>query len=361
MRSHLPDDLGPLEPGLGQLISVLTADATLDELAGEQAALAMFRASAPQAPATHRTPRALARRRLRRPARLAGVAALALAGGLAVAAYAAVLPAPVQHVAYRVLGFAGVPDAHRSAPRSPGHSAPGPGPSKSRPASPPAASRTSPAPGSSGRPASPAPRPGRPGPRPSASRSAAPQVAAQLSVTVAQHRITAGGSDSVTGLLTDDHGRAVPGQPLTLLERPAGQGTWQRAGRATTSANGSAVLTVQDLTANASFVLTGPDGTRSQRVRVIVMPPVSLSVASGPRRRADILTASSPLAGPGDLVVLQVQAGGGWRSLRVHRLSQADQAEFVVKVGKIGRVYRAVLLRTAAHGPSASSPVAVPA
>lgn len=37
-------------------------------------------------------------------------AALVIIGGIAGAAYAAVLPAPVQHIAYRMLGRIGVPD-----------------------------------------------------------------------------------------------------------------------------------------------------------------------------------------------------------------------------------------------------------
>jgi hypothetical protein len=177
---------------------------------------------------------------------------------------------------------------------------------------------------------------------------------------VAQHRIVAGGSDSLTGLLTDRQGHAVPGQRLTLLELAAGHTTWQPAGHATTGSDGSAVLTVQILTANAWFRLTGPDGTQSQPVRVIAVPPVSVTVASGPGPNSDTLTASSPFAVPGDLIVLQIRTGGRWRSLRARRLSQADQAVFVVKIRLVGHVYRVALLRTGTHGASASSPVVIP-
>ncbi len=46
-----PDELGFTEPGMEQLLRALTADGTAGELAGEQAALAMFRAHVP-APAS---------------------------------------------------------------------------------------------------------------------------------------------------------------------------------------------------------------------------------------------------------------------------------------------------------------------
>jgi hypothetical protein len=346
MNKDLPDDFGPVEPGLDQLISVLTAGATPDELAGEPAALDMFRASRARAAVAPRP-----RRRRRRAAQLVGVAALALAGGLAAGAYAVALPPPVQHVAYRVLGFAGVPDAHRPAPR----------PSRPQAAVPPTGRRTSPAPGTPSRSASapssagassPAPSPSLV-PRPSGPGSG-PLVPAQLSLTVAQHRIAAGGSDTLTGLLTDQQDRAVPGRQLTLLERAAGQSAWRAAGHAATDAHGRAVLVIQNLAANASFRFTGPD-TQSQTARVIVVPPVSVTVAGGPRPQTDTLTVSSSFAVPGDAVVLQIQIGGQWRTLRLHHLSQTDQTVFVVKIRQIPRAYRAALLRTASHGRSKSS------
>ncbi len=348
MKTGVPDDLGPPDPGLDALISTLTARATPAELAGEPAALAMFRASPPTAPAP-------ARQRRRRALRLAGAGALVLAGGFAAAAYAAVLPTPIQHVAYRALGFAGVPAARPAPPR----------PATSHPASPPAGHGTSPAPGRSGQhPASPAPSraDSRTASPPRAERTrgpAAPLVPATLSLTAAQHRIAAGGGDSLTGVLLTAQGRPVAGQQVILLERAAGQRIWVPAGHAATGANGSAVITISDLTGNAVFRLAGPDGTRSGPVLVIAVPPVSVTAASGPQPRADTLTVSSPLAA-GDLVVLQIQDGGNWRTLRARQLSPAGQAAFVVKLRPLRRVYRVALAATARHGAAVSSPVAVP-
>ena len=118
--------------------------ATPDELAGEQDALAMFRANVvhprarclparscrpvPAGTAFRRPPaspgagsrRSAARVRppLRWGIRLAAAGTLAL-GGTAAAAYATALPAPVQHIAHAVLGFAGVPDDSRGSAPSP--------------------------------------------------------------------------------------------------------------------------------------------------------------------------------------------------------------------------------------------------
>jgi hypothetical protein len=96
------DLLGPPDPAVDRLVRALTADGSADELADRDAARSMFRDS---------------RRRPRRRYSLplsAAAAAVVVAAGLA-SAYAAVLPAPVQHFAYRLLAGVGVPDAHHPA------------------------------------------------------------------------------------------------------------------------------------------------------------------------------------------------------------------------------------------------------
>ena len=120
------------------------------------------------------------------------------------------------------------------------------------------------------------------------------------------------------------------------------------------------MITISDLTGNAVFRLAGPDGTRSRPVLVIAVPPVSVTAASGPPPRADTLTVSSPLAAAGDVVVLQIQDGGSWRTLRARQLGPAGQAAFVVKLRPLRRVYRVALAATARHGAAVSGPVAVP-
>jgi hypothetical protein len=383
-----PDDIVPGEPGLDQFLELLTSGPTADELAGESAAVAMFLASQPAVEAAPEqrtfwlgTVRAAgagipggpdvsgdARRagraggigrphRAGRAGRLAAAAVVALAGVFAAAAYAEALPAPVQHVAYRVLGFVGVPDA-RHAGQAPVHRHPTGTPSK-HPSTVPASphrSATAPASPPSSSPSSSS----SPSPRPSASGAAAPPGPGSLTVTVRSGRIVAGTPAVFTGRLTGQ-GKAMRGAAISLFERTAAQPGWRPAGHGTTGADGGVVLTVSDLTANALFLLTGPDGVRSQPVLVVVVPPVSVSLLNGPHGLGAVLTASSPLAAPGDVVVLQVWSGVSWQSLRARRLDSGDQAAFLVRLRARERVYRVVLRATFEHGRSVSSPVSVPA
>jgi hypothetical protein len=93
-------------------------------------------------------------------------------------------------------------------------------------------------------------------------------------------------------------------------------------------------------------------------VLVIVLPPVSASVGSSGSHGA-VVTAGSPLAAPGDTVVLQVQAGARWLNLQKSQLNRARQAGFQVHTHSRQSVYRVVLLPTAAHGISVSNAVTI--
>ena len=374
----LPGDLfGDIvsgEPGLGQLFGVLTSGPAPDELTGSNAALAAFRAHAqppaiavpgplapeprapgPRAPGAHASsphapgsrasrPRAISYARA--PRRLAALTfALAAAAGFAVAAYTSTLPAPIQHAAYRMLGFAGVPDTRHGAAGAsgaphragtgPAHGAPGAGPGSG----------------------SPAPSPGAPGP--SAPASGAPGAgSAGLSVAAASGRITAGGSDTFTGQLAGP-GQAVKGVRLSLEERAAGELTWRVVGSGVTNATGGATVGVSGLTRNGWFRFAGQGSELSQPVLVVVDPPVSLRVAMGPGGRSGMLTAGSPLASPGDAVVLQVWSGGRWHNAQARRLNGSRQITFVVRAPGQAQRYRAVLLATVDHGMSVSGTVTV--
>jgi hypothetical protein len=354
----LPDDVGPHEPGLDQLLGLLTAGPAPGELAGESAALAMFLASRPPAAGVPSRPRAAGVERWRASRQRRGLArwlaagvTVALTGGFAAAAYAEALPAPVQHVAYRMLGFVGVPDVHHGPPSAGSHHV--------RPAP---TGRVSPVSGSpvrSSPPSSASPPSSTATPRPSPSTSAGAALVT-ASVTVAHSRIVAGQGVVLVGQLAN-HGRAMRYARLSLFERTAGEPAWHLARVATTGADGRAVLTVLDLTTNALFRLSGPDGARSRPVLVIVVPPVSVSVSSGPRGQLATLTASSPLAARGDVVVLQRWTGGRWLSVRARRLDGAGRAPFLVRSRARRRAYRVVLLATAAHGRSVSDPLTVAA
>jgi len=356
VNRDLLDDLDEFAPGdmaLRVLMSTLESAPTPDELVGQQAALAMFReVHTPVRPVTRRTQapaRSRARARHRVPLHLGGrlaivSTAVAVFGGFAAAGYAAALPAPLQHVAYRILGFVGVPDAS--------HNAPGTGRSGHPSASGPGATSTGRGPGSSA--------PGSPSASPTASPSPSGQgsAAGRLTATLASAQIAAGGSVAVTAILTR-HGSAWSQAQLSLQELSAGQSGWQVAASAATGSGGQATLTVSGLTTNARFRVSGPDGTVSQELSVVVIPPVSLASAAGSHHGSYVLTARSALARRNDVVELQVLSAGQWRLVRSRRLDKAGLAAFTVSFPKVSTTYRVVLLASTVHGLSVSNLVTV--
>jgi len=366
--------LRPYEPGVSELLSALAAPPSGGELGGEQAALAMFRANPWALPSRQPSqspgqrsqgwrPRGLqsqGRRsqgwRLR--IGLAAAAATTVVGTVA-AAYAAALPAPVQHLAYQVLGFAGVPDSGDAGPGN-GHQHPQPGGSASVPAN-----------GSGGRSAAPSPSPSGPShrssgpsspasPHPSRSRGAPVPPGAQLSISASQHQIPAGGTAVLTVWLSQG-GHAVPGVSVRLLERVAGQVSWRTAGTTRTPASGSATVRVSGLAVNAYFRFAA-DGRISRAVSVTVVPAVTLKALANPDpHRRTALLAASPGARAGDVVVLQVQVNGTWRDVRARRLGGDKQRTFLVTTRLFaGRAMRAELLPTRTHAGSVSNTVTLP-
>jgi len=111
------------DPGINALFGHLTSGPTADERSGEHAALTMFRSAQFRPPGEEaaipvRTRRP--HRRTRVGGRLVAAAmALAVLGGFAAAAYAEVLPAPLQRVAHDLLGGVGVPNAPNHPPVHP--------------------------------------------------------------------------------------------------------------------------------------------------------------------------------------------------------------------------------------------------
>jgi len=322
-----PDLPGPADPSVDRLIKVLTADGSADELAGRQAALAMFRDS-------RRRPR----RRFSFPMSTAA-AAVVVAAGLA-SAYAALLPAPVQHIAYRILDGIGVPDAHH--PRARPSAATIPSTTSN------SAVSASPVQTGSGLTGTPTPNP---------AQDLIPDQ--DLVLASAYARIAADGDDVLSGRLAPE-GRAEPGVRVRLLEHVDGVPGWRYAGRAVTDRRGDVTFTVQHLTSNASFRLTGPKGATSLPVAVTVIPPVSLHLTVGQKPGTDLLTAVAPFADTGDPVVLQELSGKVWRSIGEHSLDQGHQASFTVRIPASGDLeYRVVLPQTSRHGRSRSSRVRV--
>lgn len=356
MAADLTDETGIHEAGVDALLRALTGPAEATELADEQSAVAMFRTSVgSSADAGYQTGRAdgwtagpgrFATRQIRRPSRwnlrLVAAAFVVVCGGLAAAAYAAALPAPVQRLAHEVFQFAGVPNSEAGSGQSgSGHGAPAGHPTS--------------APASLG---SPAPSAAPP------SASAAPPAgtgAAVLSATPNATQITAGTAVLITAQLSWP-GHTLAGLTMTVLERPALMAAWHAVASAPASAVGNAVVVVPVVGTDAVFRVAVSGVAISPAVRVNVVPAVSLALQTG-SATTDTLTVSVPYGQTGDVVVLQVSASGGtWTYLRQGTLGVLHRASFQLSSTRLGNdEIRAVLLATGLHDRSVSAPITVPA
>lgn len=367
-RLH-PDELGSAEPGLEQLLRTLTSGGTPGELTGEQAAMAMFRANV-RAPATDAPtlvhpvlePAGTRPRRPRRPRRqpvkvgfprlrVAAITAAALVGGFAAAAYAAVLPAPVQHIAYQAFHVLGVPDVRHSHASG---GAPG-GVRAGQPSGGPQPGQS----GASGNPAGPSSQPSGPSAQPSRSTSA-PSGPAVLSAQAASADIPAGTSATINGMLTLG-GTPGGGVYIRLLAHAAGRAGWLQVGRTQTNAQGDVSFMTPVLRRNTEFVLAGAGGARSTFVAVTVLPRVSATLITGPKGVKDYVTVGTSYARKGDVVLLQVLQGGTWVTVKQGVLTAVGRVTFAVSATeRQGEELQAVLLATSLHGEATSPPVTVP-
>lgn len=367
MPDDTTGDAGP-PPGLDQLFGALTAAPAARELAGESAALEMFRASRLPAVPRHRP--------VIRPRMLAAAAVIILIAGFAGAAYGSALPAPVQHVAYRVLGFIGVPNSgggdsghsrHGSAgqPSSLSPSQPGkhPVPASGSPSPNPGPSSGSAThPSSAGSPSPTGKQSSSPSPSPSGKQSSspAPPTDVALSATAASSLISAGGDDQITGTLTS-HGKALAGQQVTLQRHLHGHPGWQPDGQATSAKDGQVSLPVTDLTTNLAFRLAGPVGALSAPVLVRVIPQLSARLVIGAQDAKARLTVSTQYAVAGDIVLLKKLILGVWETVQTGRLGAAGKHVFVIQVPpNHSRRFRVVLLSTVVHAKAGYGPVIVP-
>jgi hypothetical protein len=372
MTSDLPDDLGPADPGLEQLLTALASGPTPGELAGEQSALAMFRANfQPPPPAPARGTRPM---RQLRPAprsrthglrfRLVAATTTALVGGFAAAAYAAVLPAPVQHVAYQAFHVIGVPDvrphpaatSHKIPPHSASRGASGhPGSSPS--------SRSHPTPSASGHTSSPA----SPSPSPSPSQHGSPSPSTTvpagplaLSLQASSSQILAGTAVTLTGQLTGGSASDT-GVTIRVMEHAAGELGWHLAGLTTTSADGDVTFTVASLVTNARFRLADAALARSPVAIVTVVPTVTTNLRLGPEGVKDYLTVTTLYAHRGDEVALQVYRSGTWVTIRSGLLTGKGRYVFVLNAQKMqGKMLQVALLPTRRHAAAVSASVTVP-
>jgi hypothetical protein len=240
----------PRKPDLDRLVTALTAEGRPDELTGREAAVAAFRAAGRRdaADGSARRPRVSIRRPFTAlPQRLAAVGAVvAVAAGIAAAAYAQALPGPAQDLAHTVFAPLGVPD--NQPPAQPGH---------------PAAVTIATSGAKSGR-ATPGGKAKTPTPRPG--------DAYLITVAVSRARVQAGERVAFTGRVTE-YGHAAAGARVRLFERLAGSTQFELVGTGVTGPLGGFRLPSPPLSETAIFRVVGPDAAHSAAVRVAVAGP----------------------------------------------------------------------------------------
>lgn len=349
------------------VVRALTGPATDTELAGEEMALAAFRAGA----------QARSRRRYAGRLGIGGSAltvAIAFSGGVA-AAYTAVLPTQVQRVANDVAGWAGVPAPAPDKPKHHGnkHSSGGstqqaagqPSGSPSVPVAPPTPTPssaatshhhvatkpkpkpkptpTTPASGSSSPPASPSPTPT---PTPTPTQTA--PVPGSITITVSASKVLVNGRVSVVANLATSSGAPIANHRVWLIERLTGQSTASQIAMGVTGTDGSVVLDAANLTHSARLRVLAGQGVRSAPVLVTVVPTMSASISvQGPNYEVAVTTDGGD---PGDIVTLEQRVPGGWEGVTTTQLDSTGGAAFQVPApDKRAAHYRIVLRRTQAH------------
>jgi hypothetical protein len=319
-------------PELDPLLRALTADPGPAELAGEEAAAAMFRAE-------RAVPRPAGRKRRFVPSiGMAAAATIVVAGALTGGAYAAVLPTPIQHIAHRVLARIGVPDAR--------HLASSPGPSRAAARSSAMAVASQP----SGR------------SFPTVTRTASPSPGPLLPVppivlSAVRGEVAAGSSVTLDGRLARA-GTPMADAPVQLLELDGSR--WRPIGSALTGRDGEATFTVRHVTRNTEFRLASPVGTAgtalSPPILVTAVPWLTVTMSASALPGADVITVTARSADPGDVVTLQLAVGASWHDFTELRLNAARRASFTVAVAP-GQYYRVVLPATSTHAGAISSAV----
>lgn len=336
------DELAPFRTD--PLLVALTAPAEPVELAGEDAAIAIFRSTA--GPFSRRG-------RLLRLTTLggAGVAlGLAMTGGVA-AAYTSGLPAPMQQVVHDAIAPFGIPAPAAPPPSRPRHDrqrvthVPRPTPAVALPA--PLAHPTaaaSPRPSTS--PVAVAPTAAAPAPSPTPSPTAT--VRPTFDVAVSRRAVPIHGAVMLSGRLT--RGDApLGGQTVFAAARPAGSSTWQRVASGTTAADGTVSLSVSPLTINVRLRLVAPRLATSAERTVIVIPKLTVAISrAGNDRLARITTDGGA---PGDTLVLLRRDGSTWTQIDSTTLGSDGAASFTVPGPAATRVdYRVRLAPTRQHG-----------
>lgn len=274
----------------------------MDARAGLPDALAAYRAQ--------RRRRPIRRRWSHVTATVAAFTTAATVGGGLAAAYASVLPTPVQHVAHRLLAHVGVPDAHAR----PVHHV-------NLKVSPPKAAV--------------------------AHRMQA--TGGRIVLSLPHHRVIAGRDLLVLAELSPQ-GVLPDTQVVSVWERPAG-GHWSVTSTVRPDERGVIQLRVSRLSRNTQFRLVCP-GLASQTVTVHVTPRLQLRARSGAGIQVTAIGAQA-----GDRALLVRLDSAKRRVVAQLRLDRNGRAMWRANPGK-GQSYIVELPATNAHD-AAASPVLV--
>jgi hypothetical protein len=336
------DDLAPFRDD--PLLAALRAPAQAHELAGEEAALAMFRQSLPAA---------VRRRRALKRAGIGGagvVLGLALTGGVA-AAYTESLPDRWQNIVRAALDPLPIPapaaaPVHRPKPHAPAAARPSQGPQvRPTPTSAPAAAGPHPTATPPSRSAA-APTPS---PAPSTSTSPAPSRPT-LTAAVSRRLVPVHQQVVLSGRLSRG-ADALPGRQVYAAELVAGESAWRRVASGTTGSDGSISLTVPALTANVRLRLVTGQGVTSRQLPVSVVPRLTHSVIRSGNQR--VVTVAADGGDPGDVLNLLRRDGAAWTRIGSTSLDTQSSGQFTVPGPGPTRVrYQVRLPATSQHAAS---------
>jgi hypothetical protein len=363
----MTDDLEPWADD--DLVRALRATGSATELADEERYVAAFR------DAGRSSVRSLPRRAVGRfgVGGTAVVVTVALTSGVA-AAYTGHLPDPVQQIAHTVLGAPAPGPAGRHRPQATGASgahtgagttspsgAPSAAPdsgtaSPSAPAATPGASTGAQAPGGN---ASESATTHTSGPASSTSSSAPASSgvsAAAMSMSAPAHRVGVGQTVTLTGLVSDATGAALPDRTVVLQAR--GPRRWVRVTEATTDAGGVASVATPAITRSVRFRWKAAPGVTSTPWLVRMVPTVTLSADVG--GTSTTLTPVADGATAGDFIRVFKRVAGRVSAVRRGRLDASGTAEIAVRTPLRRATYVVRLAPTRRHTAARARVVVTP-
>jgi hypothetical protein len=375
MTEH-DDDLAAWDDD--DLVRALRAPGTATELADQERYLAAFR------DAGRSNVRSLPRRAAGRlgAGGTAVVVTVALTSGVA-AAYTGHLPDAVQQIAHTVIGAPAPavegrhhPDASgpHGGPLAPGSTEPA-APSSTAPGGStgtPSSSGGSVVPGAS---TSPSDHPGTghvsqaAGGRPSGGPTAAPTTspssspssssggaATAMSMSAPTHRVGVGQALTLTGVVTDVAGAALPGHPVVLQVR--GPRHWRRVAETTSDDTGVVSAVTPAITRSGRFRWRADRGVTSTPWLVRMVPTLAVSADVG--GATTTITATAQGSTSGDRIQLYRHAAGHPALIRRAQLSDSGSAAMQVATPRRHATYVVRLLPTKRHAAARAHVVVVP-